>query len=166
MIEETNVGDCDARVDRLVAALTGRGPSEIVDFGHWWSVARQHAYTSGLWAAAYLMMGGCSDDGFIDFRSWLVLRGQTAYYAALANPEALADVDLKEHEEPSCECYPDTAAYKAATGQDAKAYFAAVEVKYGRFTHGALAGDDWNFDDPDEMRRRLPKLFGLYGNAD
>lgn len=31
------------------------------------------AYRRDLWAAAYHANGGCSDDGFIDFRIWLIL---------------------------------------------------------------------------------------------
>lgn len=40
--------------------------------------------------AAYVINGGCSDDGFIDFRSWLIAQGKAVYDAALADPESLA----------------------------------------------------------------------------
>jgi len=36
------------------------------------------AYTWDLWGAAYLINGGCSDDGFEYFRRWLVSRGATS----------------------------------------------------------------------------------------
>ena len=32
-------------------------------------------YRRDLWAAAYLIGGGCSDDSFIDFRAGLILQG-------------------------------------------------------------------------------------------
>ena len=52
------------------------------------------AYMPGLWDAAKLMNEcGCSDDGFIDFRAWLVSQGKETYLAALANPDSLAAVD-------------------------------------------------------------------------
>ncbi len=45
-----------------------------------------------LWGAAYLVNGGCSDDGFHDFRAWLVGRGRHVYESALKNPDTLVDV--------------------------------------------------------------------------
>ena len=41
---------------------------------------------------AYIIGGGCSDDGFWDFRSWLAVRGKRVYLVALRNPESLARV--------------------------------------------------------------------------
>src|SRR5438270_4464 len=40
------------------------------------------AYHQDLWAAAFIIQRGCSDDGFWDFRSWLVSRGKKVYDAA------------------------------------------------------------------------------------
>lgn len=56
-----------------------------------------HAYSSladklGLWSVVNLM-GQSSDDSFIDFRSWLISQGRDAYFAALKNPDSLADMD-------------------------------------------------------------------------
>lgn len=50
------------------------------------------AYKDKLWAAAAIMLGGCSDDGFIDFRAWLTAQGKEVYLGALADPDSLADV--------------------------------------------------------------------------
>lgn len=50
------------------------------------------AYKDKLWAAAAAMLGGCSDDGFIDFRAWLTAQGKDVFMAALADPDSLADV--------------------------------------------------------------------------
>ena len=49
----------------------------------------------GLWAAASVMeCGSCSDDGFIDFRGWLIAQGREVYMAALKDPDSLADVQV------------------------------------------------------------------------
>ena len=46
-----------------------------------------------MWDAAGIMKEyGCSDDGFIDFRAWLIAQGREVYFAALADPDSLADV--------------------------------------------------------------------------
>lgn len=47
------------------------------------------AFTSELWAVAYIVRGGCGDDSFHYFRNWLVKRGKSIYYNALDNPDSL-----------------------------------------------------------------------------
>ena len=47
------------------------------------------AYRHDLWAVAYIVMGGCSDDCFMDFRKWLVTRGKETYEAALSDTDSL-----------------------------------------------------------------------------
>jgi len=49
-----------------------------------------NSYNDRLWCAAYIINGGCSDDGFDYFRYWLIARGKKIYYDALANPDSLA----------------------------------------------------------------------------
>jgi hypothetical protein len=39
----------------------------------------------------YLIGGGCSDDGFIDFRAGLIAQGRDWYERAAASPDDLAD---------------------------------------------------------------------------
>ncbi|MFC8190064.1 DUF4240 domain-containing protein [Cellulomonas sp. NPDC057328] len=60
------------------------------------------AATSELSAAA-LLLGGDSDDGFLDLCTWLVSRGRETYAAVLADPDRLADAehldDQLEHAE-------------------------------------------------------------------
>lgn len=70
---------------------------------------RMHAQagTWELWGAAYVINGGCSDDGFHYFRDWLISRGRRAYEDAMQNPETLADIveGLPEGEGASFEMY-------------------------------------------------------------
>ncbi|MEU1251459.1 DUF4240 domain-containing protein [Micromonospora arida] len=39
-----------------------------------------------VWAAAYLIGGGCSDDSFIDFRAGVIALGREWYERVLASP--------------------------------------------------------------------------------
>lgn len=56
------------------------------------------AYNNNLWAAAYIMNNGCSDDCFEFFRYWLVGRGKKAFYTALENPDVLTQyIDEEMH---------------------------------------------------------------------
>lgn len=51
------------------------------------------ADTSGLFAAACCLNNFMSDDGFTDFRMWLISQGKDVYLAALKNPDSLAALD-------------------------------------------------------------------------
>lgn len=64
---------------------------DAVRFGWWMAVSR-----SDLWAAAFVLMGGCSDDSFMDFRSWLILQGRDAIEAIVRDPDSLADYPFVE----------------------------------------------------------------------
>jgi hypothetical protein len=43
----------------------------------------------------YEIDGGCSDDGFIDFRSWLVMQGREVFETVMAAPDYLGEITLK-----------------------------------------------------------------------
>ncbi|MEZ4456519.1 MAG: DUF4240 domain-containing protein [Gemmatimonadales bacterium] len=105
-----------------------------------------------LWGAAYLMGGGCSDDGFIDFRYGLISHGRRVYEAALADPDSLAGLD--DHVED--EAYGSIA---AEVHEDKGG--GALPPATGAVTEPA--GEQWDFDDPDENRKRLPRLSEEYG---
>jgi len=68
-------------------------PNEIESFDAIFNRKYFAAYRWDLWGAAYVIGGGCSDDGFMDFRSELISRGQEIYNAALRDPESLVDVE-------------------------------------------------------------------------
>jgi hypothetical protein len=44
--------------------------------------------------AATLIGGGCSSDGFVDFRRWLISTGSRVYASAVADADTLADVEF------------------------------------------------------------------------
>ena len=63
----------------------------------WHSIQKEYAniaYRNDLWAAYGAITGRCSDDGFIDFRSWLISRGHDMYVDALQSPDSLAKYDF------------------------------------------------------------------------
>ena len=76
--------------DILQQKLEKLSPEEIKCFDALFRQLWHDAYRDSLWAAAYIIEGGCSDDGFMDFRAGLISLGRDAYYAALQNPETLA----------------------------------------------------------------------------
>src|SRR5262245_9527951 len=87
--------DPDAHEKALHAALHELTLEEITSFEVAFRRYLNKAYTWNLWGAAYVIHGGCSDDGFEYFRRWLVTRGRDVYEAALANPDSLAQLDTR-----------------------------------------------------------------------
>ena len=69
-------GDLEEQVDILRRQLQQLEASEIVQFDKIFRKYWARAYTWDLWGAAYIIGGGCSDDGFLDFRGWLISKGE------------------------------------------------------------------------------------------
>ena len=85
--------DMDAMLAYLKDRLVSMGPTQAQNFHDIIHVYEDLADKYGLWDAAGIMKEyGCSDDGFIDFRAWLIAQGREVYFAALADPDSLADV--------------------------------------------------------------------------
>jgi hypothetical protein len=84
-------GDLQEQIKNLDSLLYHLSALEIVSFDrrfHWY---RDKLYRWDLWGAVYLLNGGCSDDTFADFRSWLVGQGRQNVEAVLQNPEGIID---------------------------------------------------------------------------
>src|SRR4051812_24171054 len=77
---------------RAVAELAARDPAEIVDWDRHLSKVMAASGKEDLWAAAYLINGGCSDDGFDNFRGWLIAHGRAAVAGAVREPDSLAEM--------------------------------------------------------------------------
>lgn len=85
--------DMDAMLAYLKDRLVSMGPTQAQNFHDIIHAYEDLADKFGLWDAAGIMKEyGCSDDGFIDFRAWLIAQGREIYFAALADPDSLADV--------------------------------------------------------------------------
>jgi len=78
---------------RLIDSLCKMDEQEIVAFDSYYVDCLYRAYDAQLWLAAVVIMGGCSDDTFSDFRGWLIARGRARFESALVDPDSLADLD-------------------------------------------------------------------------
>jgi hypothetical protein len=87
--------DPDAHMEALRVVLRELSPEEIISFEVAFRRYLNEAYTWDLWGAAYVVHGGCSDDGFEYFRRRLVARGRDVYEAALADPDSLAQLEVR-----------------------------------------------------------------------
>ena len=161
--------DAEALAEALVTLLAVRGEQSILAFDAAQNQVNKAAYRWDLWAAAYLINGGCSDDGFDYFRGWLLAQGRRIWEEALADPDSLAALfpdgadDVYESEDMRAAAYR---AYEEVTGA-AETFLAAVQYLRDQedeplVTGDGPAGESFDFDDPAEMRARLPRLATLF----
>ncbi|WP_412739722.1 DUF4240 domain-containing protein [Krasilnikovia sp. MM14-A1259] len=147
--------------DRAVAELAGRDPQEIIAWARHLDKVMAASATEDLWAAAYLINGGCSDDGFDHFRGWLIAHGRDVLARAVRAPDSLSELPSVQaaartgavFEAEEVLCVP-AQAYERATGSA----LPASPAPPGRPDPAQL----WDFDDEDEMHRRLPRLSTLF----
>ncbi|MEV8377179.1 DUF4240 domain-containing protein [Kribbella sp. NPDC056861] len=162
---DDTVADPDGVVDSLTKALGELAPEEIAGFGVQLERLLAESYRWELWGAAYLINGGASDDGFDHFRGWLVAQGREVWEAALAGPDSLADV-VDEDLGDGFEGFDGEGmlgvaehAYGAAGGARSD-FWKAVEAA-GIDTPDVPVGENFDFDDDDEMESRYPLLSAL-----
>ncbi len=94
LIEQTRVARTYEDQQEMLGELLGMlAPVEIMKFDNRFRFYKGEAMTWELWAAAYIMNGGCSDDCFSDFRDWLISRGKKIYYDCLANQNEVIYLD-------------------------------------------------------------------------
>jgi hypothetical protein len=77
----------------LIDVLSKQDDQEIVDFELHYVDCLHRAYDAYLWLAAVVIIGGCGDDTFSDFRGWLIAQGRQRFESALADPDSLADLE-------------------------------------------------------------------------
>jgi hypothetical protein len=82
---------------QLLTEYLGRLSSqEIIEFDRTFSFLMARSYSFRLWEPAYSLNGGCSDDAFEYFRSWLIAQGKNKFYWTIKYPRLLFFVGVKE----------------------------------------------------------------------
>ncbi|MEU6603237.1 DUF4240 domain-containing protein [Streptomyces flaveolus] len=167
--------DSDKPLDvAVVDHLSARPAEEILAFEHRFCRLRDAVYRWDVWAAAYLIGGGCSDDRFSDFTAGLVTLGRGWYEQAAACPDALAEhpavriaAAAGDQEVIFDEDFNFVAsrAYERLTGDsDAfwEAWDAYTDAHATTEEDGEGMGESFDFGDAQQMRRRLPRLAALH----
>lgn len=148
-------GDMDAKCKLLAKELRKFPPAEVKSFSEHFDECEDKAYSWELWAAAYIIGGGCSDDAFSDFRATLISMGRTAFENAVASPESLADLDLDE-ESAFYEGYQYVVndVYEELTGD---------LPRRARPTPDTPSGTQWDEDTVAELCPKLAEKHGFAG---
>jgi hypothetical protein len=146
---------------RAAADLATRDPEEIVAWARHLDKVMVASGSQDLWAAAYLINGGCSDEGFDGFRGWLIAHGREAVARSGQTPDSLADMPAVRSAAESGAVFEAgevlsiaAEAYQQATGSELPAW--------ERPATRPDAADLWDFDNEEEMQRRLPRLSALF----
>jgi hypothetical protein len=87
--------DIDKRFELFETALEQLPLAEVQSFDAHFTACSHRAFAWGLWGAAYVIGGGCGDDGFWDFRSTLITCGRAIFERALKHPDSLADLPFE-----------------------------------------------------------------------
>jgi hypothetical protein len=154
--------------EALADDLASRDGQEILDFQDRFDQARNGIFRWDVWAAAYLINGGCSDDGFWYFTAWVIAEGRDWYQKVLASPDSLAGhpAVISAADEGDAELEDEAAGYAAATAYervtDGADLYEAQRARGEGIRFYDDMGEQFDFDDDEQMSRRLPRLWALF----
>lgn len=149
-------GNMEQQREGLRSLLLKLPPAEVLDFRNHLLERMTAAFHWDLWGAAYIIAGGCSDDGFTDFRSWLVSMGRRVFEAAVSDVESLVEVaDAPGVEDVFFEefQYVPAQVYEELTGREPPEYTGHFPVE--------PAGESWS-EDEGLLEQRFPKLWAKH----
>ena len=155
----------------LLEKLSQESLEEVLDFEWILQGLMQESYQSRLWGAAYVLMGGCSDDTFDYFRGWLIGQGETVYERVVNDPEYLAEYIDEDNLDD--EGYPQNEEL-ISVGADAYTLIKTGDTEWDDEAYDELLDQlaerglpaepeiefDWEEDDLEEM---FPKLWERFG---
>ena len=159
LIEESRqeAGDCEEQAKVLTERLELLMPEEIVSFQMHLHGRMRESYRHDIWAVAYIINGGCSDDGFDYFRGWLIARGRDFFETVMRTPERVGEgvpAGAEHDYDHECESmlYVAHKAHESKTGQ---------ELPLGTFTGHVPEplGEPWEEDDLERLYPDLTRRF-------
>jgi hypothetical protein len=159
-------GDTERQVELLVERIAALPDEEIIEFERRFSDRFNESYSWNLWGAAYLINGGCSDDGFDYFRGWLIAQGEAVFENAMKDPDSLADiVTIEDAAEMGVEeegmLYVAMHAYRKRTGRE---LYDDMENDPSLPMPPEPGGVPW--EDDAELEARYPRLAALVAESD
>ncbi len=136
----------------LQSALAKLRREEILGFQLRLNERMAESYRWDLWAVAYIVNGGASDDGFVYFCGWLISQGRTYYEAALENPVRAADRAGKHQQNEN-----EQLLYVAMQAYQAKAGKMMPQLPF--HISGEPTGKRWSEEDLPKLYPELTKRF-------
>ena len=149
----------DDQEEFLIKEIEKLSPKEIIGFRLRTDKFLYDTYNSEMWCAAYIMNGGCSDDGFEYFRNWVISRGKDVFYKAKENPDSLISEYIEGEEFYDFESfwYVALTAFENKTGKELYDYisddFKTTEGNYPKINF------TWKEEKPETMKEICPNLY-------
>ena len=150
----------DAHIQEHTEVLGRLSPDELIAYDvRFWDY-HHLAYRWDLWAVAYWLHAGCSNDAFIDFRACLISLGKEWFFQVLNDPDSLTDlIDRPDFPFMQSEGFQYLAGkvYTEKTGYDAM-----PDMPGERSGPFEPKGTRIDHDDDDLMRKYFPKLVARF----
>ena len=150
-IIEDNRGDA-ARVESVLSRIA---PDQIAEFQRIYWNHHNQLHRWDVWGAAFVINGGCGDDGFHYFKAWVIGKGRKAFETALASPDDLGRFVSGADADEGCDNeslnYAAENAFETVTG--------------GELAHGSIEGQEpsgtpWDEEEVDGLYPTLAAKFG------
>ena len=155
--------DYEAKVDLLLELCDQLTDEELIGFDYQITYHLIDSYQSDLWAAAVIVLDGCEDQDFDDFRCWLITQGSEAYKLCLAEADHLIDY-LSFDEFPM---FPDlySIAYTILVERHDEAFMSSIDQSY----FDDLDVDvemlmSWDDEDWSSIQYVCPKVYAKFVN--
>ena len=176
---ERAAGSCDAMLEPLVEGLSALDVGDLMRWQQIFDEYQRLSYKNKLWAAAYVIMGGCSDDSFDYFRAWLTAQGKDVYLSALRDPDTLAAVNTCRGDvsfEMMLGAAADAYSKKNDENHDLDRFYdeldkhnltetekaeIAAQIEYAKDID-----DEWDDEDEDHLAKWLPRLSEIFSDND
>ena len=156
---EASGGDTSKQAELLVSSLVPLHLDEIFAFETIWDDVMDFAYDAALWDAAYIIGCGCGDDGFWDFRAWLIAQGKEVYEKALDDPESLVDlIEIDKDAQEGALIYVVMNAYEQKMGAEMPSRENKISLPRAQLKGTHL--------EEDHVKARFPKLTAKFGDCD
>lgn len=77
--------------ERMIVELSKLAAEDVREFAVIFQTKMLELYRNDLWAIAYIINHGCSNDGFTEFRAWLICQGREFYGQTINRPEFVGE---------------------------------------------------------------------------
>ncbi len=93
LIEKSKLSSAsnEEQEEHMIALLSQLAAEDVREFAGFFQSKMVELYRWDLWAIAYIIHSGCSDDSFKEFRAWLIAQGREFYNQAIMHPEFIGE---------------------------------------------------------------------------
>jgi hypothetical protein len=140
-------GDDIEQTKILSEHLLGSDTQQVVQFVKQFFKFHSKAYRFDLLGAVYTINQGITEEEFGNFRAWLVLQGEQFYFNVIDNPDSLPVFEELEEALIMIE-----EVFRDKVGR----YISDEDIKEIVVDD---PGEKWDFEDTNEIKRRLPSIY-------